>query len=219
MRLVYVYVVCVAVFSVNVQAQQRSDSRANKFDIFIGPQYIASQTISFDHSAKAELNSRASLLFGMGYNFNQHFAIDASFSASSGNYKGTSYNKLGEANTFTSDLHSSAFNMSATYNILPGNFTPFITGILGFTYIDTGVRNGSVSQGCWWDPWYGYQCTTYADTYSETKFNYGGMIGLRYDFPNSVFVKGGAGLNYLDISMADHTGFTFYNLMVGYSFR
>ena len=218
MRITIAFSICIVAFAMNVQAQQRHSSRATGVDVYIGPQYIASQTVDFRNSAKAEINSRAALLFGVGYNFNQHLALGASFSASSGNYTGTSVNETGKSSSFVSNLYSSTFNLEATYNILPGNFTPFVTGNFGFTYLDSGINNGSVSQGCWWDPWWGYQCSPYANTYTDTRLNYGGMAGLRYDFPNNVYVKGGVGVNYLDLSKADNAGFTYYNLIIGYTF-
>ena len=35
--------------------------------------------------------------------------------------------------------------------------------------------------GCWWDPWWGYICTTYQNTRDTDEFAYQAGVGVRWD--------------------------------------
>ena len=78
-----------------------------------------------------------------------------------------------------------------TYNILAGNFTPFVTGGMGWTYIDTNIPSGLPENVCWAYPWYGYYCATYVQTQSTTRFSYNVGAGLRLDAGRGVFRAAG----------------------------
>ena len=68
-----------------------------------------------------------------------------------------------------------------------GNFTPFVTGGLGWTYLDTNIPAGLPENVCWAYPWYGYYCATYVPTQSTTRFSYNAGVGLRLDVGKGVF--------------------------------
>ena len=191
-------------------------NRAEKWEFYIAPQYISGKTLDFSGGSSAELNDMASLMFGFGYNFDQHLNVGAYFNSTSGNYKGTATASDGSTSTFTSTMYSSAINLTVGYNLLEGNFTPYIMGNFGLTYIDSGVASG-LSSGCYYLPWYGYTCSTYQTSYTTTQFNYGGQVGVRYDFPNALYLKAGVGLNWVDIE--GNPDFTVYNVTIGFKFR
>src|SRR5262249_37329624 len=84
-----------------------------------------------------------------------------------------------------------------TYNFMEGAFTPFVTGGLGWTYVDTNIPTGLPQNVCWNYPWYGY-CTSYVPTATTTKFSYNAGAGVRYDFGKS-FVRGMVNNQWMDI--------------------
>jgi hypothetical protein len=214
-----VAVVSVIMLASVVMAQaQSSFSRARSWDLYIGPQYIAGETLHFDGGARAEIEDTASLMFGFGYHPNKALSFDFIFSSSSADYVGVGRNAAGEERRFTEDMYSSSFSLGATYYLLPGHFTPFISALIGFTYVDSGVENGEYYDSCWWDPWYGHYCSPYADTYSSTDFSYGGAVGLRYDFDNHFFLKGSVGITDIDLNVTGSSTFTYYNLVAGFNF-
>ena len=51
--------------------------------------------------------------------------------------------------------------------------------------------------GCWWDPWWGYICTEFYDTYSATNFSYGAGVGLRWNFGTEMAIN--AGYRWLEV--------------------
>jgi hypothetical protein len=141
------------------------------------------------------------------------------FSAASVNYVGIAKNAVGDERRFTSDMDSSSFGVGITYYLLPGRFTPFVSALIGYTTIDSGIENGEYYESCWWDPWYGYYCAPYADTYSSSDFSYGGAVGLRYDFPSHFFLKATAGMTDIDMDVSGSSVFTYCNLLAGISFE
>ncbi len=209
--------ILISVFTVtSVNAFEKS--RAKSWEFYLGPQYTSGKTLEFDGGATAEINDQSSFAFGFGYNFDKHVNIGMMFNYASTNYEGTAKNEAGETETFVSNMSTSTMNFTATYNILEGDFTPYVTGNFGLTYIDSGISSGDRGAGCWWDPWYGYVCYPYETTYSSSRFNYGGQIGLRYDFGNALFIKGGAGINYVDLDTSNSSDFIVYNLSMGFLF-
>jgi opacity protein-like surface antigen len=89
--------------------------------------------------------------------------------------------------------------LNFTYNFLDGNITPYLAGGIGWTKIDSNVPNGSVSGGCWWDPWWGYVCWSDWKTYTASKFTYNLGAGVRWDINNFVYSKAAYTREFLDV--------------------
>lgn len=196
--------------------------RAEHWEIYLGGQYTQSNTIDFNGGATAELNDRTGFLFGFGYNLDNQFNLGLMFSSSSSHYTGTyvctesnEECSEGESKSFSASMYTSAINLTGTYHFMEGPFSPYLQGNLGSTYIDSGVSTGNGY--CYWYPWWGYICTP--TNYGANKFNYGAQAGLRYDFGNGGFIRGGLGMNWIDIGNGSNPGFTVYNLGIGFKFR
>lgn len=207
------------VISTNTQANFY-DSRVEKWEFFLAPQYTNSKTLTFDNGATADINDRSSLGFGFGYNMNAHLEFSGLFSAGSSNYTGTRILDDGSdtPEKFAANLYTSSINFDITYNLLSGPLTPYISANIGTTYIDSGIPTGNIGTICWWDPWWGYICSPSAQTYTSTEFNYGAGLGLRYDFNRKLYVKGGIATNIIDTSSSNTADFTTYRLIIGFMF-
>jgi len=208
-----IVVVLLLVLAVSANAKELRDQ---SWEFFFSPQYIESKTLEFGHGSKADINSRGGFSFGFGYNFDAKMQLGMTFSSSSSNYKGTRVKEDGSKTVFTSNMYTSSMNIEGTYNFIDGPFTPYVTGSFGLTYIDSGVAVEDGPEYCYWDPWWGRVC--HSITYTDTVFNYGGSAGLRYDFPNRLFVKAGVGINYLDVDSTNSADFIVYDLTIGLSF-
>ncbi len=190
-------------------------NRAEKWEFYFAPQYVDGRTISHN-GASAKLNSMSSLLFGFGYNYDNHLNLGLYFNAANGNYQGTYIDSSGNPQTFSGSTYVSTVDMTVSYNFLESSFTPYVLGNFGITYIDTGIPSGLPSSGCYWIGFYQY-CGVYQPTYTTTQFNFGGQVGVRYDFPNALFLKAGVGLNWVNTSGTPD--FTLYNFAVGFKFQ
>jgi len=203
----------------NAQARSFQDSRAEKFTFFLAPSFTNSRLLQFQNGAEADINERSSLGFGLGYNFNKFLEVDLTFSSSNANYTGTRIEEdTGNQEKFVSNLYTSSINFGVTLNLLPSAFTPYIGASIGSTYIDSGIPTGETGTGCWWDPWWGYICYPYAQTYTATKVNYGASVGLRYDFNRKLYIKGDANMTFLDLGAENTREFTGMNDFISYRF-
>ena len=204
---------------ISINAFAFSDSRSEKWEFFLAPQFINSKLLQFDNGAEADINERSSLGFGLGYNINHHIELSMLFAASNSNYSGKRIFEDGsEPEKFTANLYTSSINFAFTYNFLSTPFTPYVSANIGSTLIDSGIPTGDIITGCWWDPWWGYICSPRAQTYTSTEFNYGAGIGLRYDFNRKLYIKGGVATNIINIDSRNTADFTTYQFTFGLMF-
>jgi opacity protein-like surface antigen len=119
-------------------------------------------------------------------------------------------NVTGYITTLTADV---------TYNFLPGRFSPFVTGGIGWSWVDTNIATEPPQTGCWWDPWWGYVCTSFQDTKTIDGFSYQVGVGARYDFSDALAVKGSYKMTWIDFDKADGTpDFDGFTLSVAWKF-
>ena len=90
-----------------------------------------------------------------------------------------------------------------TYEFSEGNLSPYVEGGFGWTQFDSNVADGPPLTGCWWHPWWGYICSNFYNTITETNFSYGGALGLRYRLRGGSMVKLSYNTYQLDGSSAE----------------
>lgn len=216
----------IAITLLSFNAHAFKDSRAEKWQIYLAPQFTNSKLLQFDNGAEADINEHSSWAFGIGYNVSEHIELNLAFSAGNSNYSGTRIidntpedpDNPNGPQSFTANLYTSTIKFDFTYNLLKSDLTPFIAANIGSTYIDSGVPTGNIITGCWWDPWWGYICYPTTQTYTSTEFTYGASLGVRYDFNRKLFIKAGASRNYLDINSSNTADFTTYQFAFGLMF-
>ena len=196
------------------------DSRVEKWEFFLAPQITSAKDLQFDNGASADINQRSTLAFGLGYNIDAHIELSLQFSASNGNYTSTIVpdDPTESPVTSTQSLYTSTMDFGFTYNFLSGPLTPYVQASLGYTYIDSGIYTGNITTGCWWYPYWGYDCGPVAQTYTSTEFTYGAALGLRYDFGRKMYIKGDVGKNYLDFGSSNTPDFDTYRFTFGFMF-
>lgn len=123
------------------------------------------------------------------YNFSSQFALGFDGSYSEPRFEAT-FN-TDEAGLVSVRNRLSVFNgqLNGTWHLLDGPFTPYLQAGIGWTYVDSNVSDGPPTTGCWWDPFWGYICRNFYDTYDDTNFSYGVGAGVRYEFGNGMFMK------------------------------
>jgi hypothetical protein len=73
---------------------------------------------------------------------------------------------------------------------------------IGSAEIDSNVRSGPGYSACWWDPWYGYICDSYYDSYSASGMSLRAGAGIRADFGNGAFFKAVYTRQFIDLDLA-----------------
>lgn len=180
--------------------------REKRWELSFQTRYINSINIDFKGDAEASLNDTLAWAIGLGYNFTENWAFNFDIGWSEAGYSGTRIDDNGAPATVSGNLYSSTVNFSGIYNFTNKRFTPFAGASIGWTFIDTNVPSGEPPETvCWWDPWWGYVCSNYLPTKTTTEFNYGLVLGMRFDVNEKLFFRGSAGKQWIDFNNASGT--------------
>jgi len=158
-----------------------SPTRGGSWDVYVPLIYTTDTTIDGQGGSKAEINDDVSVGLGAGYNFNDYFQLGGSFNWNSRSYDATIVREDGSKGQYGESLETSTIAMNAICYLLPGNITPFVSGSIGYTFIDTNIQNGPTESVVFYDPWYGYVVDTYTPTKTESDFSYAAGAGLRVE--------------------------------------
>jgi opacity protein-like surface antigen len=204
-----------------VEASAQSANRAGKWEFTLQPQYTHSQSFDTGHGSGAQVDSSLGFGIGVAYNLSNALSIGGEFTWGTASYVATIAAADGSGTTTTAQgtLISNTFRLNATWNILPGDFTPLLQGGIGSTYIDTNIPTAPPQNTCWWDPWWGYYCGTYYPTRTAYYVSYMVGAGLRWELDRSIFVRAMANRQWLDAGGSLGTPWTDqYRVDLGFKF-
>jgi opacity protein-like surface antigen len=205
---------------ISTQSVAVPGNRTGQWQISLIPSYTNSKSIQFDGGAAADINAHSGFAIGIGYNFSDYLELDLDIGSANANYTGTRISDDGnDTEKYNGTYYTSHMNLGLTYNFIASRLTPFVKGNLGLNYVDSGIPTGNIGTVCWYDPWWGYYCGPYAQTYTSSDLSYGADLGLRFDITSKVFLKGSVGQSYIDFNNSSTTDFTIYKFIVGFSFR
>jgi opacity protein-like surface antigen len=205
----------------SVLAAEAFHSRAEKWEFTVQAHPLGQQTIKFNGGTEISTNSDVGWGFGVGYNFNDHWELsfDISWNTPSYDAKIASADTPGTFTYANSELSISNLQFNLFYNFLAGPVTPFVSAGMGSTYIDSNIAYGNATTGCWYDPWWGYTCSTYQPSYSTTLFSYNASVGVRWDISRDVFLRAGIGQAWLDWQNGGgNNGITTGRIDLGFSY-
>ena len=175
--------------------------------------YQFSQDVDFEGGSKADLDDDLGLALSFTYRFNSRFELLFGVDWNSIIYKaniapapispggpivGSGFSVDGEVEYWTP-------RVGVNFNLLEGDLTPYVTGGVGWSFIDTNVPDGRAQSACWWDPWYGYICGTFQDTKSTDVLEYNVGAGLRWDLNRTMSLRFGYERHWLDLDEATST--------------
>ena len=180
-------------------------SRAGTWEFYLPLTYTEEASFSGENGSSVEINDDFGIGFGFGFNFNNHFQLNGLFNWNSRSYDATRVSDNGSTFQYSNDLETSAILLNGIYYFLKGDFSPFVSGTVGWTFLDTNIQNGPTQGTCWWDPWYGYICTEYTPTKTDDAFTYGGGLGLRYDVNRYFALQASYNKIWADYSYASST--------------
>lgn len=161
----------------------------NQWEWSIAGIYQESERTGTVGGSSLEIDSDLGIGFSLDYFFNQKFAVGADLEWLSPDYKATLISDQNEVSTINHKFSQFNGRIKASYYFMDGPLTPFVEGGIGWTYVDSNVADGPPITGCWWHPWWGYVCSNYYSTFSETSFSYGGALGLRYRMRGGTMLK------------------------------
>jgi len=197
--------------------------RKGRYEITLQPRYVASKNIDGAGGSALALDPAPGIGLGFGYNFTNKFALHLDGSWGRSDYQATiattdtNGNPTGST-TAGGTLDTTTFALNMSYYVLDGPLTPFLMGGIGWTFVDSNIPSGPPQGVCWYDPWYGYVCTSYQNTYTKNYFSYNLGLGVRWDVMSGFFLRGSVGWQWVDLGQAGTTDFMGGRLDLGYMF-
>jgi len=188
-------------------AQKRSADRAGTGEFGLQLMDFPGVSVTGTHGVKLDVDG--DLAWGMSgaYNFTDKFSLGGEMTWANPDYRATFVPDIGGGvpglpRTVSANLDISTLMLKGTFNFFDGPITPYAEIGGGWVYIDSNIINGAPSTGCWWDPWWGYICTTFYDTYSDTRTAWTYSLGVRWDVSDSIALRLSYGELDLDSSHA-----------------
>ena len=184
--------------------------------------YQDAYDIDFEGGSTADVDSDLGFGIGGAYHFNDHLQLQFLLDWLNVDYDSTiqsgdippnpAFRVSGELEAFTP-------RVNALYTFLEGNVHPYVSAGVGWSFIDTNIPQGPPQTGCWWDPWWGYICTTYQNTRDTDEFAYQAGVGVRWDVSSGLTLKVGYEKQWIDVGTASSTpGFDVIRFGVGYRY-
>lgn len=187
-------VITLALLSAPANAQ-RSGDRAGTWEA--GFHVADASSVHVDGSRGTALDVDSELGYGLtgAYNITNRLAVGLNLNWVAPDYRATFVpDGGGPPQTFDARLDVSTIHAKVIFNLLEGGFTPYVEVGAGWTYIDSNIADGPPTSGCWWDPWWGYVCTSFYDTYSDTQTSYSAALGVRWEISSDFVLRGSYGV-------------------------
>lgn len=188
-----------ALYAPAAEAAGRGNNGNGSLEFSVPINYTSSATITGQNGSSADINAALNTGFGMGYNVNDNFQVNGTFSWGYRNYSAKPVNDAGSTvGPYNGQLSTSSLQLNAVYYFMAGDFTPFVSGGFGSTFVDSNIPNGTGSSTCYWDPYWGYVCGTYQPTKSSTNISYSAGLGARMDINRSFAMQGSVNRMWID---------------------
>lgn len=200
--------VTVAILTAAAQAQAQAwndlSTRTRHWDFSVQTRYTGSRDFNGEHGSNVALDDDLGWGFAFDYNVNEKLSLGFTTAWRNVNYNATVADNSNptQFQYYNSSLYTSTIGINGTFNLLPKRFTPYAAGGVGWTFVDTNIV-ADYQTGCWWDPWWGYVCDTYAQTYGTDAASFALGGGLRLGLSPTVFARIGYEHNWLDLDSVD----------------
>ncbi len=184
-------------------ANAAGPGRAATSELVFRTNYVESVKLDGENNSYLETDDDIGFGIGFMYNMDRNWAFGGSFDWFDTDYEARAIADLDTDRDFTyrNSLESLSINFDANYYFLDGNITPYVTGSLGWTNLDSNVASGPGYEYCWWS-YYGYYCTVTVPTVSESGFNYKLGGGLMWEVSRYFVVRGSVSYSEVDIDVA-----------------
>ncbi|HNP36481.1 MAG TPA: outer membrane beta-barrel protein [Woeseiaceae bacterium] len=198
---------CCGIFSVAIAGTASAQDRAQTWEFNFGLFNSESLNVDGNQGTSLDVDSEIGFNLGGAYNFTNRLALGFDFGWVSPRYNATFLPDTGlPYQTVSARLDAFSIQGKGTYNFLEGPITPYVELGFGWTDIDSNIIDGPVNTGCWWDPWWGYICAPFYDTYSETVTSWSGALGVRWDINRTLGLK--ASYGRIDMNTGVNSGDT-----------
>lgn len=171
---------------------------------FAGSLYdISSAVIQGQNGSSIQIDDETGWGFAGAYNFTSRLALGFDINYSDPAYLATIVpDGIGLPQVVRANLDLDVIHIKGIFNILDNDITPFVEVGAGWTYVDSNIVESYGGSACWWDPWWGYVCSTYFDTYSDTQTSHSYAVGIRWDTDSDLVFRASWGVLDVDTGRA-----------------
>jgi len=140
------------------------------------------------------------------YNFTNRLAVNFDYTYLTPGYRATyRLQNTGQLQTLEHVADVANLQVKGTFYFLDGPLTPYVEAGAGWAWVDSNVATGPPTTGCWWDPWWGYICSSHYDTYNDRKTSYSAAVGIRWDLSVDYTLRADYGIFSVDTSAASES--------------
>ena len=196
--------------------------RAGKWEAGLLINHVEGWDLNGRNGSRIDVDSDTSWGLSIGYNFDEHFNLSLEFTHNEQSYDARIVPDTppGPDTEISHELDNDTVNLSFTYHFLARTFTPYVRGGLGWTYLDSNIKSGDIDSICWWDPWWGYICSSYYSTYSDSSFGYSVGAGLRWEASRDFALTAGADRKWVSVdAVNDEAEITVVRIALLWIFR
>ena len=197
-----------------------AQDREGRWEFSLGTFYQLGTTIDGQEGAGIDTGDDFGFSIGGGYNFTDNLATTFGLQFAGVGYDATARDEDLNPVFIRGTYDSFTASANLVYNFMDTPLTPYVSAGIGWTWIDTNIPNGPPNTWCWWDPWWGYVCSTSYPTETLNAFSYQAALGLRYTFDNdTTFMKLGWTSQWMGFDNASGTPrFDVITLDIGWLF-
>ena len=189
------------------------NASAGDWEFRIGPVFTESKNIAFNGGSNANVDSTTGVKIGTGWYMSPHLAIGMNFAWANTSFNGTvcstsiACNAANPPSVHIENGHVdfSTLNFDGTYTFLEGPLKPFIVAGIGWQWLNTNIASAPPQTGCWWDPWWGYVCSTWQPTHGSSSFTYQVGGGLQFNFSRTFAINVDYRYSWFDLNNASGT--------------
>ena len=166
--------------------------------------YQDSTEFTASQDAAASLDSDLGIALTFGYRFSERLELTFGVDWNNIDYNATVVSDgvpllpNGTEIAVSGELEAFTPRMGINFNFIDGPITPYVSGMIGYAFIDTNIPSGPAQGGCYWDPWYGQICGTWQNTRSTEEFMYGLGAGVRWDVNDAWSLRFGYDKRWID---------------------
>lgn len=194
---------CALALTLNTSVSLAQFDRAGTWEIAGSLLDLSSTSVQGPNGSSLSVDDETGFGFSGAYNFTNRLAAGVDISYSDPAYVATLVpDGIGLPQTVNANLGVDVIHFKGIFNILDSNFTPYVEVGAGWTYVDSNLIEGYSGSVCWWDPWWGYVCNNYYDTYTDTRTSTSYAVGLRWETDSDLVLRASWGVHSIDTSRA-----------------
>ncbi len=213
----FLFLTILGLFAEDVLARQPKRSYPSNY-FFVGYDYREGEKTEFKNDSSIETGSESDFSIGFGHNFNKHWSGEIYISLPKSDYTANLRTENEEFVTRGGEFDFFDMRLNALRYFGSGRVRPYVTGGIGYLYIDSNIVSG-VEDVCWYDPWFGYYCGYETRTYGDDEMTLNAGLGVQVDFDKHLFSRLSYTAQWVDFDNSqDNDYYKFLRLDLGVTF-